>query len=98
MMNNPFQDDQNPEIQAIKAAMNATKNKRMFERYQTILLHLHGVKYDQIAFIVGRSAVTIGSYVKAYRAHGLNGLVLVNLRVVPPFSQRNKRSRFAGLL
>jgi transposase len=98
MMNNSFQDDQNPEIQAIKAAMKATKNKRMFERYQTILLHLHGVKYDQIAFIVGRSAVTIGSYVKAYRAHGLNGLVLGESPGRPSFLSKEQEEQVRRLL
>lgn len=70
------EDNQNPEIQAIKMAMRETKNKRMFERYQAILLHLHGVTYDQISIIIGRSTVTVGNYVKAYRANGLSGLKL----------------------
>ncbi len=41
------EDKQNPEIHTIKMAMKETKSKRVFERYQAILLYLHGVTYDQ---------------------------------------------------
>jgi transposase len=67
-------DNTNPAIQEVKAAMKNTKDKRMFERYQSILLHLKGMTYEQIAGIVGRSIVTINSYVKVYREKGLDGL------------------------
>lgn len=98
-MNTPIlQDDQNPEIQAVKSAMKSTKNKRMFERYQTILLHLHGMKYDQIALIVGRSTVTIGSYVKAYRAYGLDGLVLGESPGRPSFLTKEQEGQVRKLL
>lgn len=98
MNNNALHDDHNPEIQAVKAAMKATKNKRMFERYQTILLYLHGVKYSQIAFIVGRSEVTIGSYVKAYRTHGLDGLVLGESPGRPSFLTKEQEEQVRKLL
>jgi transposase len=69
-------DNKNPTMQKVKAAMKNTKDKRMFERYQSILLHLKGMTYEQIAGITNRSSVTIGSYVKAYREKGLDGLQL----------------------
>src|SRR5665647_3646014 len=65
-----------PAIQEVKGAMKATKDKRMFERYQTILLHLKGLRYEQIATIVGRSISAIGHYVREYKANGLLGLAL----------------------
>ena len=64
-------DDINPEIQAVKAAIKLTKDKRMFERYQAIWMYLHGVKYDRIAIIIEKSTASIGHYVKAYREDGL---------------------------
>lgn len=76
MMKNTLQsDNQNPAIREIKGAMKETKDKQMFERYQTILLHLKGLTYNQISEVVNRSTVTICSYVKAYKKNGLVGLV-----------------------
>ncbi|WP_080832873.1 hypothetical protein [Cohnella massiliensis] len=52
-----LQEDQNNlEIQAIKAAINANEDLRMHERYQTILLDLHGVSKKDISKIIGRAA------------------------------------------
>jgi transposase len=92
------QDNKNPEIQILKMAMKATKDKRMFERYQTILLHLHGATYDEISVIVGRSAVTIGSYVKAYRAKGIDGLVLGESPGRPSFLTNEQEEQIRKLL
>lgn len=98
-MKNPLHaDNQNPEIQAVKAAIRSTKDKRMFERYQTILLFLHGVKYDKISFIVGRSTATIGNYVKAYRENGLDGLVMGQSPGRPSFLSHDQEEELRQLL
>jgi putative transposase len=99
MMKNALREDnQNPEIQILKAAMKETKDRRMFERYQTILLHLHGVKCDQISIIVGRTTVTIGSYVKAYRTKGLDGLVLRESPGRPSFLTKEQEEQVRKLI
>lgn len=67
-------DKNNPAIQEIKRMIRENKDIRMHERYQTILMHLHGVKYAVIREIVGRSTVTIGSYIKAYKQGGIAAL------------------------
>jgi putative transposase len=64
------------DIQEAKQAMKTTKDKRMFERYQTVYLHLCGKKNKDIAMILGRTPQTICSYLKAYRKNGLAGLEL----------------------
>lgn len=64
----------NPAIQEIKAAMRTNKDLRMHERYQIILMHLHGVPHDEISKITGRSLSSVYNYLKAYREHGLEGL------------------------
>jgi transposase len=69
-------DNNNPAIQEVKGAMSATKDARMYQRYQTILLHLKGMTYDQISVIVDRTPTTIGFYVRAYKTSGLVGLEL----------------------
>ena len=69
-------DNNNPEIQDIKRAIRQTKDLRMFQRLQTILLHLKGLTYDQISEIVDRTPTTIGFYVRNYKAKGLAGLEL----------------------
>lgn len=67
-------DQNNPEIQAIKAAIKANTDLRMHERYQTILLDLHGVSKKDISKIIGRSLSTVYNYINAYRQEGIQGL------------------------
>lgn len=69
-------ENNNPSIQEVKGAMKQTKDLRMYQRYQTILLHLKGLTYDQISAIVDRTPTTIGFYVRAYKTGGLAGLKL----------------------
>lgn len=61
-------------FQEIEKAMKETKERRMFERYQTLYLHLQGTSAKQIASIINRSASTVRSYIKAYDEAGLSGL------------------------
>jgi len=67
-------DQKNPKIQELKAAMKVNKDLRMHERYQVIVLFLRGESYKRIHEITGRSHGTICSYVKAYRNGGIEGL------------------------
>lgn len=46
-------DNQNTEIQTIKKAMKDTKDKRMYQRYQVIYLHLKGYTNRDIAKMEG---------------------------------------------
>lgn len=91
-------DNQNPAIQAVKSKMKETKDKRLFERYQTILLYLHGLPYKQITLIVGRSEVTIGSYVKAYREKGLGGLIMGQSSGRPSFLTAEQEEELRSLI
>lgn len=74
-----------PDIEILKMLMRKTKDKRMFERYQTVLLHLKGMTYAQIVEIVGRSAMTVGKYVQAHREKGIEGLNMGQSSGRPPF-------------
>lgn len=63
------------EIDTLTTLMKQTKDKRMFERYQAIQLHLQGYLQRDIVNIVGRSRKTIYCYITAYKEKGIEGLV-----------------------
>ena len=69
-------DDNNPQIQEVKAAMKKAKDKRMYLRYHVIYLHLKGRTNTEIAGIVDICNHTVGSYVNAYKSNGLSGLAM----------------------
>lgn len=61
-------------IQEVKEAMKTNKDLRMHQRYQVILMVLHGETYEKIASITGQSRATLYNYSNAYRLNGLAGL------------------------
>jgi transposase len=46
----------------------------MFERYQTVRLHLLGKDNAEIAISIGRKESTVNTYLRQYRKQGLDGL------------------------
>lgn len=66
--------EENNELQEVENRLKHEKDRRMYERYQTIRLHLLGHDKDQIAAILGRSERTIRTYLKQYSVTGLDGL------------------------
>lgn len=61
-------------LQEVEQRIKQEQGRRMFERYQTIRLHLLGHDYNQIATSIGRSEYTIKEYIRTYRKQGLDGL------------------------
>lgn len=61
-------------IEELEKRMKHEQERRMFERYQTILLHYKGKKVKEIAEILGRCKPTIRTYIKTYKHSGLDGL------------------------
>ncbi|KJD42846.1 helix-turn-helix domain-containing protein [Paenibacillus terrae] len=61
-------------FQEIQTAMKQAKDRRMFERYQTLYLYLQGTEVEQIAHIINRSPKTVKGYIQAYETRGLSGL------------------------
>ena len=61
-------------IEEIKSAMKIEKDKRMYERYQSVYLYLSGSNRNQIAVTLNRHVDTISSYVSAYKTKGLQGM------------------------
>lgn len=58
----------------IEALMKKAKDRRMFERYQAIYLHVKGKNAQEISEIIGRTQRTIYKYLRAYREVGVVGL------------------------
>ncbi|WP_342556551.1 IS630 family transposase [Paenibacillus sp. FSL H8-0548] len=50
------------------------QSRRMFERYQTVRLHLLGQDHAQIAVNIGRKESTVDTYIRHYLHRGLDGL------------------------
>ncbi|WP_192797244.1 IS630 family transposase [Bacillus cereus] len=67
-------DDLKTRIYEVEKLMKTEKNRRLYERYQTIMLHLKGYTNVKIAEVIGRSNLTIGNYVKRYQELGISGL------------------------
>jgi len=63
-------------LQEVENAMQQEKDRRLYERYQAISLHLKGYTNTDIAQILCRTNVTIGTYVKQYKQCGLAGLAM----------------------
>lgn len=62
-------------LELVQKAMNDTKNKKMFVKYQAILLHLQGHTNVAIASIIGRNEHTVSKYIQMFKTLGLDGLI-----------------------
>jgi transposase len=62
------------EILKIQTAMKEAKDRRSYERFQSVYLSLKGYTQREIADITGRCVKTIHHYVSAYKEKGLDGL------------------------
>ncbi|MDT2276924.1 helix-turn-helix domain containing protein [Paenibacillus larvae] len=63
--------DKHTELAKVTAAMQQTKERRMYERYQAIYLHLKGTSMKAIADILNRNRMTVSSYIHTYENGGL---------------------------
>ncbi|MEI7027124.1 helix-turn-helix domain-containing protein [Paenibacillus sp. y28] len=64
------------ELEEVSGAMRQAKDRRMFERYQAIYLHLKGTSMIEIADILNRNRMTVSQYIHAYKNGGLPALQL----------------------
>jgi transposase len=61
-------------LEEVTQAMKKAKDRRMYERYQALYLHLKGKPVKEIAETLNRSTKTVKSYIQAYKAGGLAAL------------------------
>ncbi|WP_342414778.1 helix-turn-helix domain-containing protein [Paenibacillus sp. FSL R10-2782] len=67
----------------VTQVMKQAKERRMYERYQALYLHLKGKSVKEIAEILNRSKETVNSYIRAYEIGGLAGLQMKVFSGVP---------------
>jgi transposase len=68
--------DRLTELETVTTAMKQAKERRMYERYQAIYLHLKGNSMTAIADILDRNRMTVSSYIHTYENGGLAALQL----------------------
>lgn len=61
-------------LKELKTAMRNEKDKRMYERYQSVYLYLSGERREQIAVILNRDIDTVTSYIGIYKTKDLHGM------------------------
>ena len=81
----------NQQLAALQLAMRQTKDKRLFERYQAVFLHLKGHTNVEIATIIQRNRATVGIYINAYKKGGLAGLRMGVSSGKPPYLSSEQR-------
>jgi transposase len=86
--------DADMEFVEVEKRLKQEKDRRMFERYQAIRLHLLGHDNQQTATIIGRSERTVRTYLKLYQKSGLDGL---QMKLSPGRSVRITKEQQAQL-
>lgn len=61
-------------LEEVMQAMKKAKDRRMYERYQALYLHLKGIQAKEIASILNRSVKTVKGYIRSYEVGGLSAL------------------------
>jgi transposase len=72
------------EIDVLNRSMRETNDKRLYERYIAVRLHLEGHSFAEISRLLGPVRQTISSYWHAYQEQGLDGLLLQHSPGKPP--------------
>ncbi|MDT2261831.1 helix-turn-helix domain-containing protein [Paenibacillus larvae] len=84
-----------PNWQKVTAAMQQTKERRMYERYQAIYLHLKGTSMKAIADILNRNRMTVSSYIHTYENGGLGALQIKHSSGAPTRLTKQQQDRVA---
>ncbi|OUS71325.1 hypothetical protein B1748_26695 [Paenibacillus sp. MY03] len=71
-------------LESVEHAMKRVKDRRMYERYQALYLHLKGYSPEHISDIQNRHVKTIKSHIKAFEEGGLDALKMDFSTGAPP--------------
>lgn len=61
-------------LEEVMQVMKKAKDRRMYEHYQALYLHLKGIQAKGIASILNRSVKTVKGYIRSYEVGGLSAL------------------------
>ncbi|RED76031.1 IS630 family transposase [Cohnella phaseoli] len=85
-------------IERLNKAMRETPDKRLYERYLAVRLHLEGLSVSEIGQLLDRARQTISIYWRDYQKHGLAGLEMDYSPGQPPKLNDQQRHQLAALL
>ena len=91
-------DNNNSEIQAVKAAIKKTKDKRMYQRYMVVLYCLKGYLNSEISKFVDLCQHTVGAYVNKYKEFGLTGLELAHSPGAPRMLTAEQEKKLVDII
>ncbi|WP_337101473.1 terminase gpP N-terminus-related DNA-binding protein [Paenibacillus sp. YIM B09110] len=80
------------QLQDVEQRLKHEKSRRMFERYQTVRLHLLGHDNAAIAVSIGREESIVDTYLRRYRKLGLDGLQM-KFSPGPPEQKRKEQQQ-----
>ncbi|MDT2305443.1 helix-turn-helix domain-containing protein [Paenibacillus larvae] len=69
------------------------QERRMYERYQAIYLHLKGTSMKAIADILNRNRMTVSSYIHTYENGGLGALQIKHSSGAPTRLTKQQQDR-----
>ncbi|WP_240418716.1 IS630 family transposase [Paenibacillus periandrae] len=86
------------EINKLNKAMKETNDKRLYERYLAVRLHLEGHSFAEISRLLGLVRQTISLYWQGYQEKGLEGLFMKHSPGKPPRLNEEQLDQLAELL
>lgn len=85
--------DKQNELEKVVEVMKQAKERRMYERYQAIYLHLKGTSMTVIADILNRNRMTVSHYIHTYKNGGLAALQLKHSPGAPSRLTKEQQER-----
>ncbi|MFK4473572.1 transposase [Paenibacillus sp. RC73] len=86
------------EMDQINEAMKHTHDKRLYERYLAVRLHLEGQSFTEIAHTLGLVRQTISKCWDLYQTYGLEGLPMKHSPGKPPKLSEEQHEQLAEML
>lgn len=91
-------DDQNAQMQELKKAIKNNQNKRIHIRYMVIYHYLKGESNVNISNMFNVCAHTVGTYIKKYKAKGIEALLPAPKSGAPRFMTENQESKLKEII
>lgn len=86
------------EIERLNEVMKETSEKRLYEKYLAVRLHLEGHSFMEIGQLLGRARQMISSYWQSYQKQGIAGLEMDHSPGQPPKLSKEQRQQLAAML
>lgn len=91
-------DNQNPEMQELKAAIKDNRDKNMHVKYMVIYHYLKGATNVDIANMFDLCAHTVGTYINKYKSNGLSALMPAPKSGAPKFLTQEQEAKLKEVI